>query len=170
MPGFKIAIFDSTSNLDTRPYHGQTVYDKCPGSLFWGNNVCNIEIVIGNVPFLDTRIHVCFIYCPPKEASLSKLKLFFKKLSICIDLKEPVVIMGDFNVDIQDNFILNNFFSTTYSFKQLIVQPTADYGTILDHVHTKIATEKKLLSGTLESYYSDHNPVFIIIAQNNSAI
>lgn len=64
----------------------------------------------------------------------------------------------------------NNFFSTTYSFKQLIVQPTADYGTILDHVHTKIATEKKLLSGTLESYYSDHKPVFIIIAQNNSAI
>lgn len=62
LPGFKIARFDSTSNLDTRPYHGQTVYDKCQGSLFWGNNVCNIEIVIGNVPFLDTRIHVCFIY------------------------------------------------------------------------------------------------------------
>lgn len=98
LPGFKIAIFDSTSNL-------QTVYDKCPGSLVWGNNVCNIEIVIGNVPFLDTRIHVCFIYCPPKEASLSKLKLLFQKVSTCIDLKEPVVIIGDFNV--------NLFFKTT---------------------------------------------------------
>lgn len=168
-PGFKIARFDSTSNLDTRPYHGQTVYDKCQGSLFWGNNVCNIEIVIGNIPFLDTRIHVCFIYCPPKEASLSKLTLLFQKLNICIDLKEPVVKIGDFNFDIKDNHILDNFFSTTFSFKQLIVQPTTDYGTILDHVYTNIATENISLSGTLESYYSDHKPVFIIIAENNSA-
>lgn len=130
--------------------------------------MCNIEIVIGNVPFLHTRIHVCFIYDPPKEASLSKLKLLFQTLSTCIDLKEPVVIIGDFNFDIQDNDILNNFFSTTYSLKQLIVQPTTDYGTILDHVYTNIATEKISLSGTLESYYSDHKPVFIIIAENNS--
>lgn len=107
-----------------------------------GNNVCNIEIVIGNVPFLHTRIHVCFIYDPPKEASLSKLKLLFQTLSTCIDLKEPVVIIGDFNFDIQDNDILNNFFSTTYSSKQLIVQPTTDYGIILDHVYTNISTAK----------------------------
>lgn len=53
---------------------------------------------------------------------------------------------------------------STYSLKQLIVQPTTAYGTILDHVYTNIATEK-----TLESYYSDHKPVFIIIAKNNSA-
>lgn len=77
--------------------------------------------------------------------------------------------MGDFNFDIQDNHILNNFFSTTYSLKQLIVQPTTDYGTILDHVYTNIATEKISLSGTLESYYSDHKLVFIIIAENNSS-
>lgn len=83
-------------------------------------------------------------------------------------MKEPVVIMGDFNFDIQNNFILNNFFSITHSFKQLIVQPTTAYGTILDHVHTNIATEKNTLSRTLESYYSDHKPAFIIIAQNNS--
>lgn len=61
-------------------------------------------------------------------------------------------------------------FSITSSAQLILVQPTADYGTILDHVHTKIATEKNSLSGTLESYYSDHKPVFIIIAQNNSAI
>lgn len=43
---------------------------------------------------------------------------------------------------------------------QLINQVTTDYKTRIDHIYTNIHTRVKN-SGVLESYFSDHKPIFV---------
>lgn len=69
--------------------------------------------------------------------------------------------MGDFNLDFNKIKDLPAFLKYTYSLDQLITKATTNYQTTLDHIYTNI--DKNLInsSGVLESYFSDHKPVFI---------
>lgn len=49
-----------------------------------------------------------------------------------------------------------------YGFIQLLKVPTTDYKTGLDHVYTTIDASV-LAYGVLESFYSDHKPVYVTI-------
>ncbi len=42
----------------------------------------------------------------------------------------------------------------------LLAQVTTDYKTRIDHIYTNIP-EKVKNSGVLESYFSDHKPIFV---------
>ena len=46
---------------------------------------------------------------------------------------------------------------------QLITQFTTDYHTQIDHIYTNIPNHV-LTAGVLESYYSDHKPIFVCLA------
>ena len=48
--------------------------------------------------------------------------------------------------------------------KQLINSATTDYNTCLDHIYPNLPTRQVKRFGTLESYYSDHKPNFIVLA------
>lgn len=69
--------------------------------------------------------------------------------------------MGDFNLDFNKIKDLPAFLQYTYSLYQLITKATTNYQTTLDHIYTNI--DKRLInsSGVLESYFSDHKPIFI---------
>jgi len=45
-------------------------------------------------------------------------------------------------------------------YKQLINKSTTDYKTLIDQIYTNIPHQDST-SGTLESYYSDHKPIFV---------
>jgi endonuclease/exonuclease/phosphatase (EEP) superfamily protein YafD len=45
-------------------------------------------------------------------------------------------------------------------YKQLINEFTTDYKTQIDHIYTNIP-ERVKNSGVLESYFSDHKPIFV---------
>jgi hypothetical protein len=50
-----------------------------------------------------------------------------------------------------------------FGWKQLIQSPATDYGSALDHIYTNIPDENIKSAYTLESYYSEHKPIFIQI-------
>lgn len=71
--------------------------------------------------------------------------------------------MGDFNLDFLQVKMLPNHLRATYSLYQLINSATTNYDTVLDHVYTNIDKSLISISGVLESYFSDHKPVFIAL-------
>lgn len=76
----------------------------------------------------------------------------------------PVVLLGDFNVNIlekaSEQKALTRCLVEEIGYTQLIKQYTADHCSLLDHIYTNIPHFVKS-SGVLESYYSDHKPLFI---------
>lgn len=52
---------------------------------------------------------------------------------------------------------------TDRGYTQLIEQYTTDYRTQIDHIYTNVP-QLIQSAGTLESYYSDHKPIFISIS------
>lgn len=78
----------------------------------------------------------------------------------------PVVILGDFNINFMESSselkaLLRNM-SEQKGYIQLINEYTTDYRTQIDHIYTNI---KHLVSnsGVLESYFSDHKPLFLCL-------
>ena len=76
----------------------------------------------------------------------------------------PVIILGDFNVNLNENASDKNtlckYLIEEKQYVQVINQFTTDYKTIIDHICTNIPETVKN-SGVLESYFSDHKPILI---------
>ena len=47
----------------------------------------------------------------------------------------PAVILGDFNADLTDGRNCTLQFMNSHGFSQLVNQPTADNGTLIDHIY-----------------------------------
>lgn len=73
--------------------------------------------------------------------------------------------MGDFNLDFNKIKDLPAFLQYTYSLDQLITKATTNYQTTLDHIYTNIDIRLINSSGVLESYFSDHKPIFISLTE-----
>ena len=80
------------------------------------------------------------------------------------DPNTPVIILGDFNVNLNENAseknTLSKYLIEEKKYVQLISQVTTDYKTKIDHIYTNIS-ERVKNSGVLESYFSDHKPIFV---------
>ena len=77
----------------------------------------------------------------------------------------PSIILGDFNVDLLSNssekaFLLTQMIDMMGYTQLLSPQYTTDYRSQLDHIYTNIPLLVRS-SGVLESYYSDHKPIFL---------
>ena len=76
----------------------------------------------------------------------------------------PTILMGDFNVNLMEGSAeqkaLKKYLITDRGYTQLIEQYTTDYRTQIDHIYTNVS-QLIQSAGTLESYYSDHKPIFI---------
>ena len=79
------------------------------------------------------------------------------------DPNTPTIILGDFNVNLNkngsDKNTLCKYLIEEKQYVQLINQMTTDYKTQIDHIYTNIP-ERVKTSGVLESYFSDHKPIF----------
>lgn len=62
--------------------------------------------------------------------------------------------------DTKEQKTLKKYLITDKGYTQLINQYTTDYRTQIDHIYTNIP-QLVQTAGTLESYYSDHKPIFI---------
>ena len=85
----------------------------------------------------------------------------FSVFNKCYNTYTPTIVLGDLNIDLAIDSALPVFLSHQYSLKQLIMVPTTDYGSILDHIYTNLPADLIFQCGTLEAYFSDHKPVFI---------
>ena len=72
------------------------------------------------------------------------------------------MICGDFNIDIRDVSSDDPLLQVmeTQGFHQLVLQPTTDYGSLIDHVYVNFA-EPKVMAKVVDCYYSDHDIIVI---------
>ena len=111
------------------------------------------------------NIHVVGIY-RSKTVTISELidALTHLHNSVLTDPTAATVLLGDFNVnlmqDTTEKRVLNKYLITDRGYTQLINEYTTDYQTQIDHIYTNVP-QLVQCAGTLESYYSDHKPIFI---------
>ena len=111
-------------------------------------------------------LHVIGIYRSSSNVNLTK---FIDALNYLHDSKltNPdisVVLLGDFDVNllekVSEQKALTRCLVEERGYTQLIKQYTTDYRSLKDHIYTNIPHFVKS-SVVLESYYSDHKPLFI---------
>ena len=107
------------------------------------------------------NLHVVGIY---RSTSKVKIVQFINALkylhsTFLNDPNTPTIILGDFNVNLNENGsdrnTLYKYLIEEKQYVQLINEMTTDYKTQIDHIYTNIPKRVKT-SGVLESYFSDH--------------
>ena len=146
-----------------RPYHGllTLVRDSCKVLQVIHFNSLSVEFslfIVQNNSY--DFLQVVFMY----RSNAFSLEMFKgqleKYLQNHVDNTAPLLIMGDFNYDISDdkhkNFL--SYMCSTFNCRQLIHEPTTDYGSSLDLLFTNIDSE--IFIDTLECPWSDHKGIF----------
>ena len=79
-----------------------------------------------------------------------------------MNFDKRVLIFGDLNLDckMEDCSRVLNTIENKHKIRQVIWSSTTDYGSALDHIYTNIDANTGIQFGILESYYSDHKPVY----------
>ena len=149
--------------------HGIVVYTKIPlHAQFASVNIHGVEVMKGELNQYCNNVRrktqLFFLYCSPKIASMERFKTVFSELFKHVDMSEQVVVMGDFNIDIKKSSALPDYMRRTYQLDQIIDLPTTDSGTCLDQIYTNIGRHI-IKVGTMESYFSDHKPIFVTLPE-----
>ena len=161
--GYNLYRNDRHSANNTRPYGGTAIYSrvniKC--AYPYCHNIHGIEVTV--VRLMLPNVAIVALYRSPK----------ITVQQMCTALKEIIdslpstayVIPGDFNVNWfsqSDRHPLSNLLIRDYHYRQLILHSTTDYRTFIDHLYTN-APDGYVTSYVLESYFSDHKPIHVII-------
>ena len=132
-------------------------------------NTNNVEITIMVLSQPIPNIHVIGVYRSKTKVPISQFLDALTHLhnSVLTDPTIPTILLGDFNVNLMEvsaeQKALKKSLITDRGYTQLIDQYTTDYRTHLDHIYTNVP-QLIQSAGTLESYYSDHKPIFISLA------
>ena len=166
--GFKLYRNDfNQSNI--RTCYGTVLYvknDLACTHLPYRFNTNDVEIVL-SLPI--PNMHVVGIYRSKTKVPISQFPDALTHLhnSVLTDPTVPTILLGDFNVNLMkesaEQRALKKSLMTDRGYTQLIEQYTTDYRTQIDHIYTNIP-QLIQSAGTLESYYSDHKPIFISIS------
>ena len=170
MPNFSLYRNDYDPKNSTRTMCGTVVYIRndvkcmCP-PLRCNYNDTEITVTVINSPVC--KIHIVGIYRSKSKVSLTMFIEALEHLhsgNIFAEPQTSVVILGDFNINLlepsSEQIAIQRYMIEEKGYTQLIKQFTTDYKTQIDHIYTNIPHLVKS-SGTLESYYSDHKPIFV---------
>ena len=112
----------------------------------------------------EQNVTVCTLY---RSQILDKKKLdnAIKSVINMTDQGSPILFIGDFNENILADSN-SNILPSLETYEQLISNVTY-YGpsaeiSLLDHIHQRNCNV--LRSGVLDTYYSDHNPIYVQLA------
>ena len=115
------------------------------------------------------NLHIIGIYRSGTNVTVSKLidALIYLHDSKLSKPLVPAVILSDFNINLMkvsgQQKALTKCLIDERRYTQLINQCTTDYHTQIDHIYTNIP-QLVQSAGTLESYCSDHKPIFISLS------
>ena len=164
---FNLYRNDHVSSNSQRTPYGLAVYVKqaIPCTVFAFN--CNgVEISVTRLHDYLQNLHIISICRSKLRASTSQLLEAMDQVhSLVLSHGDhPIVIPGDFNVNLLEPSAEQNHL-TSYmrgyrGYTELINKYTTDYFTQIDHIYANVP---QLVSsfGVLESYYSDHKPVYV---------
>ena len=167
--GYRLYRFDSTQNSGQRSSHGLALYVKDSLNIRYCSRetIENIQVFSLNVVLYSGKtVKLIFLYIPPKLNLTEKKNVLLNIIDKFVSLHaDPVLVTGDFNVDNllpnSENFV--QFMKERFNLTYLPTNYTTDYGSALDHFYTNVIQSDIEGWGTLESYYSDHKPLYIIL-------
>ena len=154
---FEIAGYSFCCAEEQQCRHGMAIYNKKNVDYISFSCMNGVETVITRM----NGINICYIYIPPRLAVRENVEAFIHTLQSLVDLIRPTILMGDFNQDALLRTNISHILSEQLSFSQLITSVTTDYESCLDHIYINFPSHTLHSYGTLESYYSDHKPIFI---------
>ena len=165
-------------NLYRNEVHHQSTLRAVYGTAMYVQNCLSVESTPFSCNYNDVEItvalfnspipnlHVVGIYRSKAKVNIARLIDAIHHLHMVVLHGRPTIIPGDFNVDLlasshEKNALLNEMIKVK-GYAQLISQYTTDYRSQLDHIYTNIPLSVQT-SGVLESYFSDHKPVFVCL-------
>lgn len=157
-------VFSSTSDECS---HGLAVYVRegiaCDGFICFTQSGIECALIS-----LGEHI-VGFVYCPPRSSTISNFTSFLSTLFPVIlrefsisDISTNLTLLGDSSYDYTvDNYLVELLHEKLGSL-QLVHTMTTDYSSCLDHIYSNLPMNSLRDYGTLESYYSDHKPIYLV--------
>ena len=160
-----IRLDDTEKESVNRPYHGLALYVK---EYFQIQRV--VKMQCKSFEFIFTCIfsihrgylQVVMLYKFPKSSQTDFRKDIHCHLRPVIDLNVRLVILGDFNIQIDCvNTEFVKFMETSFRCRQQIKQGTTDSGSILDLIFSNC----EAFCDVVEAYWTDHKLVYCAIDQ-----
>lgn len=125
--------------------------------MYGTSQVFSIDIYLG-----QKWITLMCLHLPPKTSTLCAQNILTQLLHRDF-LEKPLVLVGDFNIDVRttSGTSFKLFMFENFGLRYLHTSVTTDYDSIIDHMYTNIPLSEIISWGTLETYYSDHKPLFV---------
>ena len=162
---YKIGGFNERSTDFEQSAHGIVVYQRenTDARHFTMETSFGVEYTLFN---FGEDVVICFVYCRPRHANISNINNFLFRVKSHVAEKHTLIMMGDFNFDAAENLTLRQLFRDILGVTQLIDTVTTDYDSCLDHIYTNVPSRRLKSFGVMESYYSDHKPIYLTFTQN----
>ena len=160
-----IRLDDAEKESGNRPHHGLALYVK---EYFQIQKVVKMQcksfefIFAGIYSIQRGYVQVVVLYKYPKTSQTDFRKDIQHHLRPVIDLNVRLVILGDFNIQIDCvNTEFVKFMETSFRCRQQIKQSTTDSGSILDLIFSNC----EAFCDVVEAYWTDHKLVYCAIDQ-----
>lgn len=162
LPGFQLHRFDYPCQSLQRPVYGLAIYVKngvliqnLQKNMYGSTQVLSAEVALG-----QRWITLKCLHLPPKTSTSCAQEIL--RILLGSDLLEkPHVIIGDLNIDAQATSLFQSFMFEQFGLGYLPTGVTTDYSSVIDHIYTNVPFDQLISWGTLETYYSDHKPLFV---------
>ena len=130
-------------------------------------NIPQLEfLALSTSPTPRNELIIITIYRRPNSISIQHfMELLQKLLSKPTLHRKNIVILGDFNEDLIDNKTHIHFFQQ-HGFKQLIIDPTTNQGSLLNHIYFNATSTTQ--TEVCDIYYSDHDSTLLAIRKDSS--
>ena len=160
LPGFSLYRFDFENQSPGRSSYGLALYIRESVTFRKMNKkyIDKIQCFSIEVACTTQWITVTLIYLPPKLTLSQATEVLRKALE---GSSGPYLLAGDTNFDCQFAQGLQKVILEEFGLQYLETNSTTDYKTIIDQAFTNLLEEEIYSWGTLESYYSDHKPLFV---------
>ena len=160
-----IRLDDAEKESGNRPHHGLALYVK---EYFQIQKVVktqckSFEFIFASIYSIQRGyVQVVVLYKYPRSSQTDFRKDIHHHLRPVIDLNVRLVILGDFNIQIDCvNTEFVKFMETLFRCRQQIKQSTTDSGSILDLIFSNYET----FCDVVEAYWTDHKLVYCAIDQ-----
>ena len=160
-----IRLDDAEKESGNRPHHGLALYVK---EYFQIQKVVKMQcksfefIFAGIYSIQRGYVQVVVLYKYPRSSQTDFRKDMHHHLRPVIDLNVRLVILGDFNIQIDCvNTEFVKFMETSFRCMQQIKQITTDSGSILDLIFSNC----EAFCDVVEAYWTDHKLIYCAIDQ-----
>ncbi len=140
-----------------RPYHGVALYIRKQFTSDWRFSVCTdrFECIALDVcnPSIGSKVLIIMCYKQPGTSNqilLEELKAMMEH----VDNTEPLIVMGDFNVNKQDHSTLIRKMSQVIQCRQIITDVTTKSNTCIDLIFTNLDSTRH---GSIFTAVSHHH-------------